>query len=283
MEGARLEPNTGRLAEVAGRLPKPIARRLRRGRNLLNEVRLSAEDARLRIATPASVRRLPPLPDTALDVLIARNEHGLYCVPAAARGVVPRTIRRGKVWERDTLELLGAIAGDVVHAGAFFGDFLPALARSREGKVWTFEPNLENFRCATVTVYLNGLENVTLVHAGLSDRPGEAFVTTGATGWNLSGGVARLVFDDSFSRSREAVSVTTIDATVPEDRHVGAIHLDVEGHEQQALLGALRTIERCRPVILVETLPSPEWLAQNLPGYRRSGQVDRNIVFRAQD
>jgi FkbM family methyltransferase len=283
VEGARLEPKTDRLAVLAGRLPKPVARRLRRGRNLLGDARIWAEDARLRLATPASARRLPPLPDVALDALIARNEHGLYCVPAAARGVVPRTIRRGKVWERDTLALLAGIEGDVVHAGAFFGDFLPALARSREAMVWAFEPNLENFRCASITVQLNGLENVTLAHAGLSDEAGEAFVTTGATGWNLSGGVARLVFDDSFSRSREAVSVTTVDATIPEDRHVGVVHLDVEGHEQQALLGALGTIGRCRPVILVETLPSPEWLAEHLPGYGRTGQVDRNIVFRAQD
>ncbi len=281
MEGARLEPKTDRLAVLAGRLPKPLAKRLRRARNLFNDARISAQDARLRLATPASVRRLPALPDQALDVLIARNEHGVYCVPTRARGVVPRTIRRGNVWERDTLALLGEIEGDVVHAGAFFGDFLPALAKSREEIVWAFEPNLENFRCASITVQLNGLENVRLAHAGLSDEAGEAFVTTGATGWNLSGGVARLVFDDSFSRSREAVSVTTVDAAIPEDRHVGVIHLDVEGHEQQALLGALRTIERCRPAILVETLPSEDWLAAHLPGYLRSGQVDRNIVFRA--
>lgn len=280
MEGARLEPKTDRLAVAAGRLPKPVARRLRRGRNILGGARIWAEDARLRLATPASVRRLPPLPGVALDALIARNEHGVYCVPARARGIVPRTIRRGKVWERDTLALLGEIDGDVVHAGAFFGDFLPALAHGREGMVWAFEPNLENFRCASITVQLNGLENVTLSHAGLSDQAGEAFVTTGATGWNLSGGVARLVFDDSFSRSREAVAVTTVDAAIPADRHVGVVHLDVEGHEQQALLGALATIARCRPVILVETLPSHDWLAQHLPGYRRTGQVDRNIVFR---
>jgi FkbM family methyltransferase len=283
VEGARLEPRTDRLAALARRLPRPIFRRFRRARNLLSEARLSAEDARQRLATPRAMRRLPPLPDAALDALIARNEHGIYCVPAEARGVVPRTIRRGQVWERATLALLDGIEGDVVHAGAFFGDFLPALARSRDGMVWAFEPNLENFRCASITVYLNGLENVTLAHAGLSDQAGEAFVTTGAHGWDLSGGVARLVFDDSFSRSREAVTVTTIDATIPADRHVGVVHLDVEGHEEQALLGAPRTIERCRPVVLVESLPSLQWLDQHLPGYRRTGRVDRNTVFRPQD
>ncbi len=283
MEGAKLELRTDRIAVLARRLPRPIFKRVQRGRNLLLEGRLLAEDARHWLATPGAVRRLPPLPGAALNTLIARNEYGIYCVPAEARGVVPRTIRRGRAWERDTIEFLSAIEGDVVHAGAFFGDFLPALARSREGTVWAFEPNLENFRCASITVYLNGLENVQLIHGGLSDEVGEAFVTNNAREWGPSGGVSRLVFDESFSRSREAVSVTTVDASIPDDRNVGVVHLDVEGHEQLALEGALGTIKRCRPVILLETLPPPAWMQQNLPGYRRTDRVDRNIVFRSQD
>jgi FkbM family methyltransferase len=283
VDGAKLELRTDRLAVLARRLPAPVFRRLQRGRGLLNEARLSAEDAREWLATPGGVRRLPPLPVSALNALVARNEHGIYCVPAEARGVVPRTIRRGRVWERETIAFLCGIDGDVVHAGAFFGDFLPALARSRQAMVWAFEPNLENFRCASITIYLNGFENVTLIHAGLSDHGGEAFVTNGTSEWGPSGGVARLVFDDSHSRSREVVSVTTIDSAIPEDRHVGVVHLDVEGHEEQALLGARRTIERCRPTVLLETLPTKAWLAENLAGYRRAGRVDRNTIFRPQD
>ena len=54
-----------------------------------------------------------------------------------------------RVWEPDTLDLARGVdpAGDVVHAGTFFGDFIPALARSRApgALVWAFEPNRESY------------------------------------------------------------------------------------------------------------------------------------------
>jgi FkbM family methyltransferase len=255
-------------------------RMLRRGRGRLRRLRLSLEDARVGLATPRAMRRLPSLSEPALNVLLARNEYGVYCVPADSRGDAPRTVRRGRVWEADTLRLLRTIDGDVVHAGAFFGDFLPALATSRSATVWAFEPNLLNYRCANVTVYLNGLENVILIRAGLFDQPGEAFVTNSSRAWAPSGGVSRLVFDEAFSDSREAVPLTTIDETIPEDRPVGAVHLDIEGYEQRALAGALRTIERWRPVLVVESVPPADWIEQNLPGYRAAGRVDLNTVLR---
>jgi FkbM family methyltransferase len=241
---------------------------------------MSFEDARVSLATPRAIRRLPSLPEPVLNVLLARNEYGVYCVPADSRGIAPRAVRRGRVPEADTLRLLRTIDGDVVHAGAFFGDFLPALAASREGIVWAFEPNLYNFRCAKITVDLNGLENVTLIRAGLFDQPGEAFVTNSSTAWAPSGGVSRLVFDEAFSHSREAVPITTVDETIPEERRVGVVHLDIEGYEQRALTGALRTIERSRPVLVIESVPPADWIKQNLPGYRTVGRVDLNTILR---
>ncbi len=52
--------------------------------------------------------------------------------------------------------------------------------------------------------------------------------------------------------------LTTIDAMFNDDtdRTLVLAHLDLEGHEADALRGANRTIERDRPVITVETFPS---------------------------
>jgi hypothetical protein len=73
-----------------------------------------------------------------------------------------------------------------------------------------------------------------------------------------------------------------IDDAVPRDRHVSLIQLDVEGFEDQALLGAMATIERCRPVIVVETLPAPHWMAEHLAplGYAVERTIDVNTVLR---
>ena len=73
-----------------------------------------------------------------------------------------------------------------------------------------------------------------------------------------------------------------LDDVVAGDRRVAAIQLDVEGHEQAALEGAMRTIERCRPLIVLETLPEAQWVEQHLAplGYRAEGSVNRNFVLR---
>ena len=71
---------------------------------------------------------------------------------------VPQAILDGRIWEKDTVDLIVRHVGkgDVVHAGTYFGDFLPALAASvaSGAKVWAFDPNLESFRCSQITLLL---------------------------------------------------------------------------------------------------------------------------------
>ena len=70
--------------------------------------------------------------------------------------------------------------------------------------------------------------------------------------------------------------------TFASERAVAVIQLDVEGHEQEALAGATRTIARCRPLIVLETPPPESWIAQHLAplGYSVTGTVDANTVLR---
>jgi FkbM family methyltransferase len=229
------------------------------------------------------------LPADAPPSVLARNEHGLYCVPRSSQHrPVSRAILESRVWESETLELLcGAdSAGDIVHAGTFFGDFVPALSHSRAGgaRVWAFEPGDENYRCTRITVELNALENVTLSNAGLGASGGSALLATGDREGVALGGASRVITDPARARwfASEQVELVTIDDAVGEERRVAAIQLDVEGHEQEALAGALRTIERCRPLIVLETLPNDDWSEANLAplGYKVSGQVNRNFILR---
>jgi hypothetical protein len=72
--------------------------------------------------------------------------------------------------------------------------------------------------------------------------------------------------------------VLRVDDVVPPDRTVSVLQLDVEGFEEQALDGAMDTIRRCRPLIILESLPRPEWMALQLaplgyvPAERRINQ-----------
>jgi FkbM family methyltransferase len=221
--------------------------------------------------------------------MLASNEHGLYCVPRSSHHrPVAQAILAHRVWEAETLELICAAdpGADVIHAGTFFGDFLPALSRSRtgDGSVWAFEPHRENHRAAQITILLNDLRNVELTPAGLSAERGAGLLAVGDREGVPLGGSSRIIQDRSRARwwEHEEVPMVRIDDVVGEERRITAIHLDVEGHEQQALTGALATIERCRPMIVVETLPDDAWLAGNLEplGYRVQTGVNRNSVLR---
>jgi FkbM family methyltransferase len=230
-----------------------------------------------------------PLPEGALDCTVARNRHGLYCVPRSSRDKhEAEKILQSRVWEPETIELLSRRdpTGDIVHAGTFFGDFLPALARSRTSGalVWGFEPNRESYRCAQITTLLNDLPNVVLTHAALDARAGgTALLATSYRGGATSGGGSHIVRDPQRAggRDTEEVDLVSIDEAVGPDRSVAVVQLDVEGHEQQALAGAMGTIARCRPLIVLERMPSEEWFAENLAplGYRRTGTVAVNAVL----
>jgi FkbM family methyltransferase len=236
-------------------------------------------------ARPGSVS----LPPGALDCVLAANPHGVYCVPRASEHrAVSQAILAAEVWESDTLELLLAAdpEGDIVHAGTFFGDFLPALAHSRRdgAKVWAFEPNRENYRAAQITALLNDLQSVVLRNAGLGAERTSALLATHDREGIPLGGASRVIRDPARARwyTNEQVELLKLDDVIDPDRQVAAVHFDVEGHEQEALAGALATIARCRPLIVLETLPDRAWIERHLTplGYRPAGEVDINHVLR---
>jgi len=222
-----------------------------------------------------------------LDCRFATNKYGAYAVPRSSEHrPAAVAILNGAVWEQETVELLlgSDPASDVVHAGTFFGDFLPALGRSRTAgaRVYAFEPNSENFRCAQITVLLNSLDNVLLAHAGLDAMSGEGQVAIRSADGVALGGISHLVGSgDATPRITERVTLTSVDETVPADRQVGLIHLDVEGHERTALEGALGTIRRCRPLLVLESPPGPDWFEQHLGDlrYRVTEKVCGNAVL----
>jgi len=189
---------------------------------------------------------------------------------------VGQVVFRGDVHEPRTIDFVVSHCkdGDIVHAGAYFGDFLPALSRAciPGAKIWTFEPNPENYRCALITLDINGLRNVELTNAALGERQDSlVMLTIDAKGSPLGGG-SRILAPGSAASPEATATVPSVavDEVVPPDRRVSVIQLDVEGYEQQALAGALGTIQRCLPVIVVETLPADDWLSENILrlGYR---------------
>lgn len=230
----------------------------------------------------------PELSSGKKSVLACRtayNQWGGYCVPlSASYRPAARKILAAKVWEPDTITFMAnnAADGDIIHAGTFFGDFIPALSSAVAAgrRVWAFEPNPDNFRCAEITISLNKADNVVLQHAALGDVIGSLpMEVRDAIGRSL-GGASHLVADAD-GPTVTMVPVVTIDSAVPSDRKITVLQLDVEGFEQNALIGALETIRLWRPILILETLPEPGWLSENILslGYRHDRRLYDNWVL----
>lgn len=230
-----------------------------------------------------------------LQFHIARNRFGQYCVPTESlHRPCAMTVMRGMVWEAATLNAIERhyAGGDIVTAGAYFGDFLPFLSRlaaARGAHVWAFEPNPVNFACASVTCQINTLTNCTLTRAGLGAEPARLTIKTHDDNGQPLGGASRVVQGRPGSeRARfDEIDIRTIDETSG-DATVGLIQLDIEGHEIAALRGAHRVIERFLPLLVLEAHGSTDFAEDAVMkglkadfGYRQIAAHNQNIFFSA--
>jgi len=220
-----------------------------------------------------------------MDYKVAKNKYGVYCVPTSSlkKDKGSQRIMNGGVWEEETVQFLkrANFQGDIIHAGTFFGDHLPPLSEYFE-TVWTFEPVTEHYECALKTIEWNDLNNIELYKYGLSDKKQKLSIVVGGDSDNHEGGRCSIVNKFNVSNPlKEEIELVTIDEVYPEDRNLSVIHLDIEGYEQIALTGALKTIKMNKPVILVETLPSKKWIVDNLEslGYNFREQINVNHIF----
>lgn len=227
-----------------------------------------------------------------LDGTIAYNKYGGYCTPyTAQQESVVQTILKGEVYEPETIQYIidHCGTGDVVQAGAFFGDFLPGIAKniSKNAIVWTFEPSSEYYRCSQITILINNLKNVKLFPVGLgAEKSAQKLQIATADGRQL-GGASRII--DSENGKFVPITIETLDSIIPEDRNISILQLDLEGFEIPALKGAIKTIKRCKPILILEILShndilANDWFTNNILslGYQISGKVHNNTIVSIQ-
>lgn len=135
------------------------------------------------------------------------------------------------------------IQGDIIDAGGFIGDSVLVLAPYTNKKVYTFEPVKENFELLKKTMELNDITNVVCENMALGEQCGTAIFST------QSFGSCRT---DSVGEGTEKAPVITLDEYVREHHlQVGLIKTDLEGMEQDFLMGAKETITTQKPALLL--------------------------------
>ena len=221
-----------------------------------------------------------------MDGVIAKNVYGKYHVPGdlSHRPAVKRVLS-GKVYEPETIAFMRAHAGegDIVHAGTFFGDFLPGLSKNMANgaRIWAFEPNPRSYQHARETIKLNGLMNVTLTHAAVSEASGTVQLRTHSSGGEALGGLSHVRSGIEGDPGFVSVDSIRLDDAVPDDRHVSIIQLDVEGHELSAVLGAGAILHRCKPILILEAFERNRWIRRQFGslGYEHLGAIHGNHIY----
>lgn len=147
----------------------------------------------------------------------------------------------------------GATCWDV---GAHFGIYTVsmAIAVGRNGHVYGFEPDLIAFKRCQLHMQMNALHWVKLFNAAASDREDYLHLILENGGGT---GESRIAYSDDTSQRKNAV-VTKVSAVMLDElvkqgqiRPPQFIKIDVEGHGAKVLLGAYKTIQEHRPVILI--------------------------------
>lgn len=217
------------------------------------------------------------------------NDFGHYCLPKSSiHRPACQTILKGEIHEPDTILYIAQNYkdGDIIHAGTYFGDFLPSISKviGSKGKIWSFEPNNDSFKCAQITILLNDLINIEIFNNALGEYKSTAYLKIKENNLDL-GGACRIDYSNCQSNINIPVNIVSIDEIIPNDRNISIIQIDVEGYEEFALKGAIETIKRCKPILIFEDnneIRKRDWFQLNILkiGYNFEKKVHENYIFK---
>lgn len=143
---------------------------------------------------------------------------------------------------------------DIIDGGAFVGDSAIVLNDYNSIKIYSFEPDKNNYALLNKTIELNNLQNKIIpINLGLSEEEKE--ITVYHTDFCNS----VIALDESKKQIPIIIKTTSIDKFVSDNSlNVGLIKLDVEGNELESIFGAKETIINHKPVLLISIYHHPK-------------------------
>jgi FkbM family methyltransferase len=154
----------------------------------------------------------------------------------------------------------------VIDIGAHAGQFSKLFARmAPHGIVYAFEPSAYARSLMRPAVRMNGLANIRLIGAGLSDAEGEMVLRTPVKpSGSLGFGTAHLGGEEEEAAAfvDQRVALTTLDAFTATERlaRLDLIKADVEGWEMRVLVGGEHTLRVLRPALFLEV--DGDWMVR---------------------
>jgi len=187
------------------------------------------------------------------DVLDARI-HGdiMVCVPNDINCKTSYILMEYQDWfEREIIFVRTFLKPgmNVMDIGANYGAYAITAAASVEpsGKVWAFEPSQLMAAYLTRSIRRNHLNNIAVIHAGVSDANGQAFLSV-----NLNS-EHNLVVECDDGGLTEPIELMSLDGWFnTTDVRIDFTKLDAEGLEDKIIRGGMHFFKSCSPLILYE-------------------------------
>lgn len=159
--------------------------------------------------------------------------------------------------------------GVMFDLGANFGYYAITIASRLQGscQIYAFEPNPNTMRRFQTNIALNGIRGVSPLEVGLSDEVGFARIVETP---DHSGA--------AYLRETAGSGLPTISLDIFCEQNgidrLDLIKMDIEGAELRALRGAVKTLKRFRPPLLIELNPET---------FEREGSSTRDVVVFLED
>ena len=181
------------------------------------------------------------------NIITVRYNGSDFRVPTTDITILPSLLTNN--YEKLELKMLQTLlkpSMNFVDAGANIGIHTITAARSigDMGRVFSFEPESENFRLLTENVQANKCHNVTLINSALGDKKGKLnlFLAKNSIGTHT-------LIDDKKVHEKKTVQVdiTTLDEYLSSIKQkIDIMKIDVEGFEPKVIEGAKSTLKNVR-------------------------------------
>ena len=169
--------------------------------------------------------------------------------------ILSRSIVYDKIWEPETTKLIKNIIheGDVgIDLGANIGYFTMLMANlvGTSGKIFSFEPEPQNFEILQKNIKQNHLKNVVANQSAIGDMNGKIklYLSNTNAGWHKV--FPKQFVDYEVSDKNIDVKICSLDKEFI-DKKIDFIKMDIEGYEWNAIKGGKKILEENHDVKLI--------------------------------
>ncbi len=196
---------------------------------------------------------LPKAENIGEHILTLPSGLKLWINPSKDQGV-ERSLFETGTYERGTLHFMKTYLkpnDTFVDIGANIGlmSITARRAVGEGGKVWAFEANKNTFAILEKNIALNNFTDLLCFECGLGSQRETKLLYDN---WSINRGAASTVVKGDNAESTEITILKLDDVANQQNIQPTMIKIDVEGMEEDVLIGAERVIHEYRPILIVE-------------------------------